>query len=239
LFNRVFFPKPPRLRNDAHGAPLAVLLQPKTRNPSQTIASTSPSVPVAMQPPCQSRKSGFGSWHQWPVGDENRHHGTRSHTSPMQGPAGARQEVSHREIRLRVLRVRASPPQLQHYPVRRDQKFDEAPRLALRIWHILPLAPYKQGPARRSTIAKFDYPFCVYVLRPPNPSTSQFVAIRNSTKPPICIWHSASGWHILPLARALSKGPPGPGDPSRNSTNRFCVYVLYPPLSIINNSDPN
>ena len=26
-------------------------------------------------------------------------------------------------------------------PINRDQKFVEAPRLALRIWHILPLAP--------------------------------------------------------------------------------------------------
>ena len=60
-----FSSKPLRLRNDAHGAPLAVLLQLKIRNPNQTIASTSPSAPVAMQSPCQSRRSGFGSWHQW------------------------------------------------------------------------------------------------------------------------------------------------------------------------------
>jgi hypothetical protein len=71
----VFFPS--SLRNDAHGAPLAVL----TRNPNQAIASTSLSVPVAMQPPCQSRSE---VWIRvlTPVGDKNCCHSTRSHTSP-------------------------------------------------------------------------------------------------------------------------------------------------------------
>jgi hypothetical protein len=40
-------------------------LQPETRNPNQAIASTPLSAPVAMQPPCGSRESGFGSWRQW------------------------------------------------------------------------------------------------------------------------------------------------------------------------------
>jgi hypothetical protein len=43
----------------------------------------------------------------------------------------------------------------------------------------------QQGPGRRSTIANIDHPFCLYVLHPPNCTTSQFVAIRNSSKPPI------------------------------------------------------
>ena len=134
-----FFSKPLRLRNDANGAPLAVLLQLKIRNPNQTIASTSILAPVAMHSPCQSRRSGFGSWHQW----------------AMKTAATA----------LAVTRARSKG---------------------------------QQGPARRSTIAKFDHPFCVYVLRPPNCSTSQFIATGNSSKPPDSHCAPSTIFHLRP-----------------------------------------
>ena len=119
------------------GAPWPRSLQPYARNPTQRVPPAAPpSVPIAMQPPCQSRRSGFGSW-------------------PMKTAVAA----------LAVTRAQSKG---------------------------------QQGPARRSTIANFDHPFCVYVLRPPNCSTSQFIATRNSSKPPDS--HCASGtfFHLRP-----------------------------------------
>jgi hypothetical protein len=81
----------------------------------------------------------------------------------------------------------------------------------------------QQGPGRRSTIAKFDHSFCVYVLRLPNCSTIQFIATRNSSKPPRLALRI---WHILPFAPKVRASQ---GVFHCEFRPHVCVYVLRPP----------
>jgi hypothetical protein len=122
------------------GAPAAQNMKSEPNNCLHIPRATPPSVLIAMQPPCQSRKSGFGSWHQWAM------------KTAIIAPAVTRAQSKG-----------------------------------------------QQGPGRRSAIANFDHPLSVYVLRPPNCSTSQFVAIRNSSKPPICHCASMAGLAVNPV----------------------------------------
>jgi hypothetical protein len=78
-----------------------VLLQLKIRNPNQTIASTSPSAPVAMQSPCQSRRSGFGSWHQWAMKTAATALAvTRARSKGQQGPIEATRDPGNIHTRV-------------------------------------------------------------------------------------------------------------------------------------------
>jgi hypothetical protein len=58
-----------------------------------------------------------------PEGDENRRCSTRSHTSPNQGAARARQEVSHREFRPAVLvsSAKQGPPRILFWLLQIDE----------------------------------------------------------------------------------------------------------------------